>query len=316
MIKNGIQDSAAFTDKGPRKGWRTPLNIINDSEQRDEEKEGSRGPFASERGDEPRSGMPIGSTYLYTYFGARYMDHELMTMWLSVDPMADKYPSISPYAYCAWNPMKLVDPDGREIDVSALYDKSGKCKFKLIEKALMAFAKTKYGYKELSKYAKAGQEILGVKFDSDGEYHKKKMDLSFGGKPSKHYYNGDTDREIINCRLKIAINLSNVTDIKSIFETICHELFIHARQIAKDYDDNGVLDHSYLVPYLKKYVNDQGRTNGAYIHAEHAHFAWYDTEGQFLFIKTIGTQYPHMSNKEIIKMINEGFGNSSIKVKR
>ncbi len=26
------------------------------------------------------------------------MDHELMTMWLSVDPMADKYPNISPYA--------------------------------------------------------------------------------------------------------------------------------------------------------------------------------------------------------------------------
>ena len=49
----------------------------------------------------------------YGYFGARYMDHELMTMWLSVDPMADKYPGISPYAYCAWNPVKLVDPDGR-----------------------------------------------------------------------------------------------------------------------------------------------------------------------------------------------------------
>ena len=37
-----------------------------------------------------------------------------MTMWLSVDPMVDKYPSISPYAYCAWNPMKLVDPDGND----------------------------------------------------------------------------------------------------------------------------------------------------------------------------------------------------------
>ena len=34
-----------------------------------------------------------------------------MTGWLSVDPMADKYPNISPYAYCAWNPVKLVDPD-------------------------------------------------------------------------------------------------------------------------------------------------------------------------------------------------------------
>ena len=44
------------------------------------------------------------------------MDHELMTGWLSVDPMADKYPSISPYAYCNWNPVKLVDPDGKEIN--------------------------------------------------------------------------------------------------------------------------------------------------------------------------------------------------------
>ena len=51
----------------------------------------------------------------YGYFGARYMDHDLMTMWLSVDPLADKYPSISPYAYCAWNPVRLVDPDGRDV---------------------------------------------------------------------------------------------------------------------------------------------------------------------------------------------------------
>lgn len=78
---------ASFTGKGPRKGWRTPLNGIKYSEQRDEE---------------------TG----YGYFGARYMDHEQMTMWLSVNPMADKYPGISPYAYCVWNPVKLVDPDG------------------------------------------------------------------------------------------------------------------------------------------------------------------------------------------------------------
>jgi hypothetical protein len=38
-----------------------------------------------------------------------------MTGWLSVDPMADKYPHISPYNYCMWNPVKLVDPDGREM---------------------------------------------------------------------------------------------------------------------------------------------------------------------------------------------------------
>ena len=53
----------------------------------------------------------------YGYFGARYLDHELMTMWLSVDPMSDKYPNISPYNYCMWNPVKLVDPDGRDVYV-------------------------------------------------------------------------------------------------------------------------------------------------------------------------------------------------------
>ena len=46
------------------------------------------------------------------------MDHELTTMWLSIDPMSDQYPSISPYSYCAWNPVKLVDPDGREVDMN------------------------------------------------------------------------------------------------------------------------------------------------------------------------------------------------------
>ena len=50
----------------------------------------------------------------YSYFGARYYNSDL-SLWLSVDPMSDKYPSMSPYNYCANNPVILVDPDGREI---------------------------------------------------------------------------------------------------------------------------------------------------------------------------------------------------------
>ena len=48
----------------------------------------------------------------FHYYGARYYWCEVLTGWLSVDPMADKYPNISPYAYCSWNPVLLVDPDG------------------------------------------------------------------------------------------------------------------------------------------------------------------------------------------------------------
>ena len=49
-----------------------------------------------------------------SYFGARYYTSDL-SVWLSVDPMSDKYPSLSPYTYCANNPIKLVDPNGEDV---------------------------------------------------------------------------------------------------------------------------------------------------------------------------------------------------------
>ncbi len=53
-----------------------------------------------------------------TYFvsaspAARYYNSDL-SIWLSVDPLADKYPNLSPYTYCANNPVKFFDDDGRE----------------------------------------------------------------------------------------------------------------------------------------------------------------------------------------------------------
>jgi RHS repeat-associated protein len=59
------------------------------------------------------SGKEKDSETGYYYFGARYYNSDL-SLWLSVDPMSDKYPSLSPYNYCAWNPIKIVDPDGND----------------------------------------------------------------------------------------------------------------------------------------------------------------------------------------------------------
>ncbi len=57
-----------------------------------------------------------------SYFGARYYSSDL-SIWLSVDPMSEKYPSFSPYVYCANNPVKLVDPNGEEIVLETIYKK-------------------------------------------------------------------------------------------------------------------------------------------------------------------------------------------------
>ncbi|MFH0733190.1 MAG: RHS repeat-associated core domain-containing protein [bacterium] len=50
----------------------------------------------------------------YDYFGARYYNSKL-GLWNSVDPLADKYPGISPYTYCANNPLVIVDTEGKDI---------------------------------------------------------------------------------------------------------------------------------------------------------------------------------------------------------
>ena len=46
-------------------------------------------------------------------YGARQYDPLLLT-WNAIDPLAEKYYSISPYAYCANNPVNAIDPDGRD----------------------------------------------------------------------------------------------------------------------------------------------------------------------------------------------------------
>ena len=49
----------------------------------------------------------------YSYFGSRYYSSDL-SIWLSVDPMSDKYPYQSNYVYCSNNPIRLVDPNGED----------------------------------------------------------------------------------------------------------------------------------------------------------------------------------------------------------
>ena len=51
-------------------------------------------------------------TGLY-YYGARYMDPKI-SMWLGVDPLAEKYPNVTGYCYTMDNPIKFIEIDGKD----------------------------------------------------------------------------------------------------------------------------------------------------------------------------------------------------------
>ncbi|NND34481.1 MAG: hypothetical protein HKN76_17985, partial [Saprospiraceae bacterium] len=59
------------------------------------------------------------------YFGARYLDSE-SSVWQNVDPLAEKYPSISPYAFVGQNPVNYIDPDGKKIAIHYRYRNQNK----------------------------------------------------------------------------------------------------------------------------------------------------------------------------------------------
>ena len=46
-------------------------------------------------------------------FGNRYLRND-GPGWMSIDPLCEKYYSISPYVYCNNNPVNCIDPDGRD----------------------------------------------------------------------------------------------------------------------------------------------------------------------------------------------------------
>ena len=66
-----------------------------------------------------------------------------------MDPLADKYPNISPYAYCGWNPINAIDPAGKEwkdIDGNIIKDHSN-------IKAYIFYNKNDFNSQSIQMYA-------------------------------------------------------------------------------------------------------------------------------------------------------------------
>jgi len=137
----------------------------------------------------------------YYYFGARYYNPDL-SLWLSVDPMADKYPNLSPYNYCAWNPMKLIDPNGMDTAFA------GEAERKLYhEYRQMVFSN--------DKYANIQKELNAIESSDETFCIRMGENISNINGAGNFTYNAETDQ--------LDINISDDNRWTNI-EKISHEL--------------------------------------------------------------------------------------------
>ena len=157
----------------------------------------------------------------YDFFGARSYSSAI-TSWLSIDPLSDKYPSISPYAYCNWNPVKYVDPDGRYFDEAnegVAQKIEVECQNKLSSEKI-----NHYRRKELTKTIR---DIADMRNDEKNEY-RFELDKNKPGTTGKEEKDG---HQIITM----------YSNLETLDETVAHEVR-HGGQVARgemSYDNMG-----------------------------------------------------------------------------
>lgn len=193
-----------------------------------------------------------GGLNLYDY-GARHYEPAL-GRFMTMDPLAEKYYSISPYAYCAGNPLKYIDLKGDSVSVADLYarNKQGELINPNQVAAFEFLANTKVGKTLLANYAAKGQTIAGVSFNKDGKFHNQGVNISFGTGVRDASVSGTTTFSLNNGNLNIQIVVGNSSDNAEILDTFIHEIVIHADQSSADFIDDRVMNNSNVYPALRK----------------------------------------------------------------
>ena len=224
-------------------------------------------PFGSEHVDQQAPGTDYSERFRFTgkerdaetgydYFGARYYSSSL-GIWLSVDPMSDKYPNLSPYVYCADNPMRLVDLEGCEWDPAAI---------KYVEK-YKEEVNLRIGYINNLREKNKSTKLLDLQFD---EYNKILGELNDLGNDPNNIYRitngvnlgknvqgevsyGGTNEAGLNI---IQIDLAPTGNVAFYLDPLAHELK-HAYQyfegyLGFSYDANGIKQSNNSIEFEKE----------------------------------------------------------------
>jgi len=130
---------------------------------------------------------------LNTYdYGARQYN-PVTGRWDRMDPLSHKYYSTSPYAYCANNPIRFVDPDGRRI---VLFQENSQ-EYNDYYKSAISYLK-EHGCSKTIEYLENINVDIIIKEIGDNEqnYTKRNLDINEIGWKSKEGLLTDTGQRL------------------------------------------------------------------------------------------------------------------------
>ena len=142
--------------------------------------------------DQSFAGIP------YSDYGARMYDPSLV-VWHGMDPLAANYYSISPYVFCADNPIHYVDDDGRKLNPSS-------AKLKPHLKRVMSTTKT--GQRQFNKMVNNQSDIT---INYVNGYHPDGRTI-YGETAIKSHFKDPKTGEIVGGRVIITLYVQAIND--------------------------------------------------------------------------------------------------------
>jgi RHS repeat-associated protein len=218
-------------------------------------------------------------------FEARNFDPQIFRT-PTIDPHAENYYPLSPYSWVANNPIMLIDPDGKDINLGNLYDrdKNGNLLYERQALAFELFLLTKTGKQFISDRAQKGFKFQGaffkhLKFDiKEEDKLSRKINATFKAtdldsyaltKNIRYGAEGLTEKKFTkDNKLSITyhLDIDNATDnlvknakdwkndkalsfvVLKTVDTWLHDFFLHGTSSEKDFLQGKFKNHIGEVP--------------------------------------------------------------------
>jgi len=192
------------------------------------------------------------------YYSQARMYYPAIMRTTTLDPLAEKYYSISPYAWCGNNPVRMVDPDGMEVFFYLMTYQNGRQTYNQVEfsnlprdikKLLYGFVTSKQGKQFLSNYIDGKQTFSlddnnsitikgnGMNFDLKYKFGDEVLINNKGSQTL-----GRSRWEVFEGKLTNSIWVFRPSNIENIAANFAHEHAVHSFNDVEYYKGNNKVE--------------------------------------------------------------------------